>query len=128
MFRYLVSSSRAVSLALALIGASAAQAHHSAAGVDQNKTITVSGTLKDFDFSAPHSQIIVVSQDDTGAMVETRVSTVAPNALVKQGFKAKDFVVGDKVEMSYHPNLNGAGGLMVTLKLGDGRVVKGSLY
>jgi Family of unknown function (DUF6152) len=128
MFRYLKISLRTVCLALSVLGAGAVQAHHSAAGVDQNKTITVAGTLKDFDFSAPHSQIIVVSQDESGAMVETRVSTVAPNSLVKQGFKGKDFVVGDKVEMTYHPNLNGAGGLMVTLKLGDGRVVKGNLY
>jgi hypothetical protein len=125
MSRHLRPASN-VLLWLALAMSPLAQAHHSAAGVDQNRTVTVVGTLKDFDFSAPHSQIIVVSQDANGNAVETKISTVAPNMFMKQGFKAKDFVVGDKVEMTYHPNLNGAGGIMVTLKLGDGRVVKGN--
>jgi hypothetical protein len=121
MFRH------ACALAVLAVAASGAQAHHSAAGVDQTKTLTVVGTLKDFDFSAPHAQIIVVSEDANGNSVETKVSTIAPNGLVRQGFRSKDFVSGDKVEMAYHPNRNGAGGIMVTLKLGSGRVVKGDL-
>jgi hypothetical protein len=106
----------------------AVHAHHSPAGVDQTKITTVSGTLKDFDFSAPHSQIVVISDDGKGNPVETKVSAVSPAALTKQGFKPKDFPSGDKVEMTYHPNRTGVGGIMLTLKLGDGRVVNGGLY
>jgi hypothetical protein len=115
--------------ALWLIGSTMlVQAHHSSAGVDLNTTLSVSGILKDFDFSAPHAQIIVESVDANGAVVETKVSTIAPAGLMHQGFKPKDFTSGQKVEMTYHPNLNHLGGLMVTLKLQDGRVVKGNIY
>jgi hypothetical protein len=44
---------------------------------------------------------------------------------VKQGFKPKDFRVGDKVEISWHPSRSGAtGGILSTLKLPDGRIFK----
>lgn len=106
----------------------AAHAHHSAAGVDMTQTVTITGILKDFDFSAPHAQIVVVSTDTAGAPIETKVSTLAPAGLIKQGFKPRDFASGQKVEMAYHPNRNGLGGLLVTLKLQDGRIVKGDVY
>lgn len=109
-------------------GALFAQAHHSAAGVDVSKTLAVSGTLKEFDFSAPHAQIIVMSRDEKGVDVETKVSTIAPAGLIRQGFKPKDFASGQQVEMTYHPNNNNLGGIMVTLQLQDGRVVKGNIY
>jgi hypothetical protein len=109
-------------------GAGSAQAHHSAAGVDMSKTLTVVGTLKEFDYSAPHALFTVVSMDENGHEVETKCATISPVGLVRQGFRPKDFVPGDKVEVTYNPNRVGGGGLMVTLKLSDGRVVKGNQY
>jgi hypothetical protein len=105
-----------------------AQAHHSAAGVDMTRTLTVVGTLKEFDYSAPHALFTVSSVDDKGNEVETKCSTISPAGLLKQGFRVKDFVTGDKVEVSYNPNRVGGGGVMVSLKLGDGRVVQGNVF
>jgi len=123
------TSTGAWAIAWLLGGAPLAQAHHSSASVDTSKTLSVSGTLKEFDFSAPHGQIIVISLDANGAEVETRVSTVAPTGLIRQGFKPKDFESGQKVAMTYHPNRNYEfGGIMMTLTLQDGRVVKGDIY
>ena len=105
-----------------------AYAHHSAAGVDQTKTITVKGTLKDFDFSAPHVLIVIMVDQESGPPVELKVSAIAPVGLIRQGFKPKDFAAGDKVEMTYHPNRFTPGGIMMTLTLSDGRVVNGGVY
>ena len=105
-----------------------AQAHHSAAGVDMTRTVTVVGTLTEFDYSAPHALFTVISTDDKGNEVKTQCSTISPVGLVKQGFRPKDFVPGDKVEVTYNPNRAGMGGVMITMKLGDGRIVKGNLF
>lgn len=120
--RYLI---RAVAVVLPLL-AVAALAHHSDAGVDQTKTVSVKGTLKQFAWSAPHAQIIVIYQDDNGQSVELGVSTFAPGLLLKQGFTPKDFRRGDQVEVFYHPTRNGAaGGILVKLIGQDGRVLSG---
>jgi hypothetical protein len=122
-------SVRALASVWLLATVSLVQAHHSAASVDESKTLSVSGTLKEFDFSAPHGQIIVVSLNGNGAEVQTKVSTIAPAGLIRQGFKPRDFESGQKVEMTYHPNRNYEfGGIMLTLTLQDGRVVKGNIY
>jgi hypothetical protein len=105
-----------------------ALAHHSAAGVDQTTTITVKGTLKDFDLSAPHALLVMMADQESGEPVELKVSTIAPVALIRQGFKPKDFASGIRIEMSYHPNRFTPGGVMMKMTLPDGRVVNGGVY
>ena len=47
-------------------------------------------------------------------------------SIASQGFKPKDFRVGTKVTLSWHPNCNGTpGGELTELKLEDGRVLHG---
>ncbi len=47
------------SLAIAIFVSSAAYAHHSAAGVDRTKSVTVEGTVKSFKWGNPHSWLEV---------------------------------------------------------------------
>lgn len=123
-----IFKSATMALVLLLSAGSGAQAHHSYATADRTKQITVLGTLKEFSFTAPHASATVVGQNDSGEAVEYKVTTVAPTALIKQGFKPKDFVIGDKVELVFYPNRNGtAGGLMRMLKLPGGRVLNGDM-
>jgi len=121
-FRYLTA------LAVLAVAVGGAQAHHSAAGIDMTRTVTIVGTLKEFDYGAPHALFTIVSKDDKGNEMETKCATISPAGLIKQGFRPKDFVPGDQVEVTYNPNRSGVGGIMVTLKLGDGRVVQGNQY
>jgi hypothetical protein len=101
-------------------------AHHSFAAYDQKVTQMVSGTLKEFDWDAPHAGMTVAYLDGQGAMQEVSVTTGSPAVITKQGFKPNDFRIGSKVTMSWHPNRNGApGGELVELKLDDGRVLHG---
>jgi hypothetical protein len=101
-------------------------AHHSFAAYDQSVVKTVTGTLKEFDWNAPHSGITVEYVDEKGAAQEMSVTTGAPSTIASQGFKSKDFRVGTQVTLSWHPNRNGTpGGEMTELKLEDGRVLHG---
>jgi hypothetical protein len=101
-------------------------AHHSFAAYDQKLTKTVSGTLEEFDWNAPHSGITVAYLNEQRAAEQVSVTTASPAVISRQGFKSKDFLVGTKVTLSWHPNRNGEpGGELVEMKLEDGRVLHG---
>ncbi len=103
-----------------------ALAHHSFAAYDQGVTKSVTGTLKEFDWNAPHSGITVAYTDEKGQVQEVSVTTGAPSTIASQGFKPRDFRVGTKVTLSWHPNRNGQlGGELTEIKLEDGRTLKG---
>ena len=89
-------------------------------------TQTVSGTLKEFDWIAPHAKLTVTYLDDQGRAQEVSVATGSPVVMSRQGFNANDFLLGSKVTMSWHPNRDGApGGELAELKMEDGRVLHG---
>ncbi|MGU7771577.1 DUF6152 family protein [Burkholderia sp. MR1-5-21] len=112
--------------ALSGIATSPAHAHHSFAAYDQTVTKSVTGTLKEFDWNAPHSSMTVAYVDSTGKADEVSVTTGAPATISSQGFKPNDFKVGQKVTLNWHPNRNGLpGGEMTDFTLADGRVLHG---
>lgn len=101
-------------------------AHHSYVAFDMEVTQTVSGTLTEFEWVAPHAELKVTYVDDQHAVQEISVSTGSPVVLSRQGFKAEDFLLGSKVTMSWHPHRDGTpGGELAELKLEDGRVLYG---
>jgi hypothetical protein len=85
---------------------------------------SVTGTLKEFDWNAPHSGITVTYLDEKGQPQEMSVTTGAPSSIASQGFKPKYFRVGTKVTLSWHPNRNGLPGGEMT-ELEDGHTLKG---
>ena len=116
------------SLCVAALAAAPALPHHSFAAYDQKVTKTVEGTLKELDWNAPHSGITVAYMDESGASQDVSVTTGAPATITGQGFKPKDFRIGSKVKVSWHPNRNGvAGGQLLELVLDDGRTLRGAL-
>src|ERR1041385_3178385 len=52
--------------AVLLVASTGAWAHHSAAGIDQTKTITVVGMVKEFKWANPHSWIDLDVTDQQG--------------------------------------------------------------
>ena len=109
-----------------LLSAVPALAHHSAAGIDLTQTLSADATLKQFAWSAPHAQIIVTYQDETGKEVELSVTTFAPGMLIRQGFSPKDFHRGDKIKLFWHPNRSGSpGGILSKIIAADGREMSG---
>jgi hypothetical protein len=98
-------------------------AHHSAAGYDMKKTETAQATIKEFRWGAPHSSAIFIVKGPKGEPQELVTSSATPAMFLKQGFKPKDFKIGDNVEIMWHPTRNGtAGGILSRIKFGDGRV------
>jgi hypothetical protein len=116
----------AVSIAALSVATQAppALAHHSGSMFDPTKTVTLEGTVKEFQYTNPHSwlQIVVVGAD--GKPVEWGFESEGPSTLLRAGIKAKSFMPGEKVTVTCHPMKDGrtAGSLMSVTKA-DGTVL-----
>jgi hypothetical protein len=100
-----------------------ALAHHSAAMFDLSKTVTVQGTVKEFQYTNPHSwlQVLVVGPD--GKAVEWGFETEGPSTLLRVGIKAKTFRPGDKVSVVANPMRDGRpAGAWISATKADGTV------
>jgi len=104
-------------------------AHHSFAGYDMKKTVSAQATIKEFRWGAPHSSAVFTIKAQDGKLDQITIGSAPPTSYVKQGFKPKDFRVGDKVEIVWHPTRAGnPGGLLAMIKLSDGRVYEEAEY
>src|SRR6266699_3330844 len=75
----------ALAAALLLL-ASAAFAHHGAAGYDSNKLTTLKGTVTDFRFQNPHAQIFLDVKDSTGKVQNWILEAVGIATLSRSGW------------------------------------------
>lgn len=111
-------------LAVSLLMTVPAMAHHSAAGVDQSRTVTIMGTLKEFKWANPHCWMDIEVTDDKGVTKLWSIEMTAPAYLARAGWKSTTVKPGDKVTVSVRPMKNGdPGGLFVNINLPDGRVL-----
>jgi hypothetical protein len=110
--------------AMAVVAAPAF-AHHSFNAYDLSRTESVSGSIKEFRWGAPHSSMVLIYLDKNGKQQTMSVVSGSPLMFSKQGFAPRDFHRGDKVTLTYHPNTSGGvGGALASLTLPDGRTFK----
>lgn len=111
-------------LAVAILAASSAYAHHFAAGIDRTKTVVVEGTVKSFKWGNPHSWLEVDVPNSKGGTDLWNFEMNPPAYLVRSGWKASSVKAGDKVKVTGRPFMNGEpGGLFVSVTLADGHVL-----
>jgi len=110
-------------VAILLLAAVSATAHHAAAGIDRTTTKELKGTIKAFSWQNPHSWMEVEVLTD-GKVVVWTVEMTAPSYLVRAGWKASTVKPGDEVKVTVRPLKNGdPGGLFVSVTLADGRTL-----
>jgi hypothetical protein len=113
-----------VSCALILAIAGAAFAHHSAAGVDRTKTVTLVGTVKEFRWTNPHSWMRIEVPNEKGGAEMWTLEMTSPAFLVRAGWKSTTVKPGDKVTAVGRPMKNGdPGGLFVSVTLPTGQTL-----
>jgi hypothetical protein len=86
----------AAALALGLL-AGQAQAHHSFAMFDRTHDVVLKGTVREFQWTNPHSFIELDVVDDKGAIGSYSIEMNSPNNLTRQGWKSSALKPGDKV-------------------------------
>ena len=120
----MVKSRISLLICAAAIAAVPASAHHTASMFAMDKELVVAGTVKEFQYTNPHSWIQVLVPGATGTPVEWSVETQAPIVLLRAGIKPNSFQPGDKVTIRMHPLKDGgAGGELIDAKKEDGSIV-----
>ena len=97
-------------------------AHHSFAMFDASKTLTLEGTIKEFQWTNPHSWIHLTVNDSEGKPVLWSIELGAPTGLARQGWVPKTLTPGMNVKLLIHPLRDGYhGGQFLHVTLPDGR-------
>jgi len=122
-----VMNFRTVALAgLAVSIAAPALAHHSFAMFDREKSVTLSGVVKEFEWTNPHVWIHMMVADATGKPVEWSFEMQAIAQDTAGGWRADSVKPGDKVSIDFHPLKDGTlGGQLVAATLADGKRLGG---
>ena len=122
MRRTLVGSATAVVLAL---GSASLTAHHSfTAEFDQNKTITLRGTLTKVEFTNPHGWLYLNVKDADGKIQNWAIETGTPMQLIRQGGDRKTLAVGTEIVVDGWLARDGSRTVNGrAIKFGDGREI-----
>jgi len=78
-------------------------AHHSGAMFEDKKTVTLTGTVKEFQYTNPHSWLLVDVKDTAGKVTTWGFEAEGPSTLTRAGIKPRDFLFGTPVRMIGHP-------------------------
>jgi hypothetical protein len=110
----------------ALLGSELASAHHSAAMFDAGKEITLTGTVKEFQWMSPHCWIQLLVADEANpnaAPVEWGIEMDNPTGLSRHGWKPSSLKAGDRVVVVAHPLRDGTSGAQVVSVSKDGKPI-----
>jgi hypothetical protein len=92
---------------------------------DRETEIVLDGTVKEFQYTAPHSWVQVLVADGNGEIVEWSVEGAAPNVLLRRGIRPTALVPGEPVSVRAHPMVDGQpGALIIDVTKPDGSVLR----
>ena len=99
----------ALACAAALAAAAPALAHHSTAMFDMDHEVQLTGTVKEFQWTQPHTWIVFLVSNPTG-VTEYGVEGMSPSYLGRNGWSKHTLNPGDKVILAIHPLKDGRKG------------------
>jgi Family of unknown function (DUF6152) len=82
-------------------------AHHGTAVFDTSKTLTMKGSVTEWDWSNPHCLLQFDVKNDGGQVVHWIAETQNPGNMVYAGWGKTSFKPGDEVTVSLFPAKNG---------------------
>src|SRR5688572_14256209 len=113
-------------VALAIVAAPVF-AHHSFAMFDIKKTVTLNGTVKEFQWISPHVWIVMTTPVPGGQPKQWAIELSSPRTLARTGLNPKTLRPGMKISIDIHPLKDGSPGgsaTGLTLTLPDGKMTK----
>ena len=115
------------SVAVSLLSAVPAAAHHSAAvAYDINKTISVKGVISQVRWENPHTWIFIDAKDDAGNIVKWGFEGKVPNQLIRLGITPSVLKPGVEVTVTGHPARDASQKFCEVLEVtfADGKTIK----
>jgi len=99
-----------------------ASAHHSFTMFDNSHTVVLTGVIKDFQWTNPHTWTWIEVTNDKGVTETWGIEGMSPNFLGRRGWTKDTLKPGDHVSITIFPLKNGErGGTFLRCKLADGR-------
>ena len=100
-------------------------AHHSTSMYDMANPVTVSGTVKRFEWTNPHAFVYLEVKDEKGNLVEWEVEMMSLNHLRGYGWTRATVKPGDVISCIGGAAKSGAPSMISSyMKLADGRMIK----
>lgn len=101
------------------------RAHHSPAMFDFSKQLTLTGTVREFQWTNPHSYIQLVVKPENGAEQEWSLEMGANVYLYERGWRPSTVKAGDTITVTVVPLRSGktGGGLLMEAKTADGQTL-----
>src|SRR5258705_13458234 len=102
-------------------------AHHAfAAEYDENKRVTISGTVTRFEWTNPHAWMYVAGKDESHKVTSWSFEMGSPNGLLHRGWRRLELKKGDKVTVDGYRAKDGRNVANArTVTLPDGRKLFG---
>jgi len=82
-------------------------AHHSGAMFDDKKTVTLTGVVKEFQFTNPHSWLLVSVKGADGKVTVWGFEAEGPSTLTRAGIRISDFLPGTPITITGNPMRDG---------------------
>jgi Family of unknown function (DUF6152) len=99
-------------------------AHHGAASFDNEKTLTMKGTVTEWLWANPHCFLKVDVKDDSGAARVWNLELGNPTDITPAGYRRTTFKAGDQVTVTITPVKSGAPvGRLRSVVLPDGQTL-----
>ena len=113
-----------LSAGITVIGTVHLSAHHSAIAYDRNADVELTGTVREFQYTNPHSWLYVQVVDKAGQTVDWGFEAEGPSSLLRAGIKVSLLKPGEKVTVKGHPLKDGRpAALLVSVTKDDGSVL-----
>lgn len=101
-----------------------ALAHHSFAAFDVTTEKTITGTVKKFDYTNPHTWVWIEAPNDQGGVDTWGFEGMSPNYLGRRGWSRSTLKPGDKITVTFRPMKDGEkGGMWVSGKRPNGETL-----
>jgi hypothetical protein len=98
--------------------------HHSNVAYEVTKVDTMTGVVKEFRWSNPHTWLILIVDDGKGGKVEWAVEGRAPGVLLRAGWTPKILKPGETVTVDYSRAKDGSRtGIIARVTKSDGSIL-----
>jgi hypothetical protein len=98
--------------------------HHSNSAFEVQKIITVTGTVKEFRWSNPHTRLYLIVDDGKGGQVVWDCEGRAPGILGRAGWTRRSLQAGETVTVDMSPAKDGSpSGLIARVTKTDGTIL-----
>jgi hypothetical protein len=102
-------------------------AHHSNSAYEVEKVVTLSGTVKAWKWSNPHTWLTLTIQNEKGEIVDWELEGRAPGVLIRIGWDRTILKPGEKVTVHMSPAKDGSKvGIIARVTKADGTILGNS--